>query len=106
MSSSKNTRECDDEYSGIIAQITPRTRVVICRDRIQFIVQVRNGATWRARRFFVGRAALLAQIGEIVPNVPPETMDSLGLLPPLARNYPAHRATSEAGAQPCATEVP
>ncbi|WP_024281202.1 hypothetical protein [Xanthobacter sp. 126] len=98
----KNTREGDDEYSGVIAQITPRSRVVICHDRLQFIVQVRGGAAWRGRRFYSTRAALLAQLHEVVGDVAPDAMTLLARLPPFARDY---RATHAPHAAPEVAEL-
>ncbi|MFG1299141.1 hypothetical protein V5F49_05030 [Xanthobacter sp. V3C-3] len=92
MPNSKNNREGDDEYSGVVAQVGPRARVVICRDGLQFILQTREGAAWRARRFFATRAALLSQLSDVVP----EAITFLASLPSLARDRSDTRAPHRA----------
>ena len=51
-------RERDDNYSKVIANISPRWRVIICKDNIQMIVQRRsvlfpNTRTWAGKMYRV-----------------------------------------------------
>ena len=53
---SSSSRERDDNYSEIIANISPRWRVIICKDNIQMIVQRRsvlfpNTGTWSGKSY-------------------------------------------------------
>lgn len=55
--------ETSDGYGGIVVQLSPRWRVVLCRDGIQWIVQHRKSGgaerPWRAQRYFATRQALI-----------------------------------------------
>ncbi|MFG1242025.1 hypothetical protein V5F31_06540 [Xanthobacter sp. V7C-4] len=64
-------RETETAYPGVLVQLGERARVAMCPDRLQYILQVRDGAAWRARRFFASRAALLTQLHEVVPGPRP-----------------------------------
>lgn len=51
-------RERDDSYGKVIANISPRWRVIICKDNIQMIVQRRsvlfpNTGTWAGKSYCV-----------------------------------------------------
>ncbi|MFG1255718.1 hypothetical protein V5F79_00210 [Xanthobacter flavus] len=94
-------RETDSAYSGVIAQLGVRARVAICPDHLQYIVQVRDGAAWRARRFFATRSALLTQLAEVVGDVAPDAMARLARLPAFAADYtdePSPYESREVGA--------
>ncbi|MFG1286554.1 hypothetical protein [Xanthobacter versatilis] len=85
-------RETETAYPGVLVQLGERARVAMCPDRLQYILQVRDGAAWRARRFFASRAALLTQLHEVVPDVAPDAMAPLTQLPAFARDYRASAA--------------
>lgn len=55
--------ESADEYPFVIAQLDERTRIIACKDDIQWIVQHRRGASWRGTGFFRTKAGLLGRCG-------------------------------------------
>lgn len=56
-----------DNYPAVVARLNDRWRVIECRDRMQWILQMRKGqrdgqSVWRGRRFHRDREALVASI--------------------------------------------
>ncbi|MBR0696707.1 hypothetical protein [Bradyrhizobium lablabi] len=51
--------ESYDEYSRVVAHLDDATRVIECRDRIQWIVQRRSGHRWNGVSFCRTKEALL-----------------------------------------------
>ena len=58
---SRNER--DAAYYGVIVYVSPRIRIILCRNGIQYIVQrmfaeTTHGEAWRGFRYFVTQKAL------------------------------------------------
>ena len=56
-------RERDDDYRKVLANFSPRWRVIICKDNIQMILQRRsvsppNTGTWAGRKYCMTRKGL------------------------------------------------
>ena len=60
--------EGSDDYSHVVAIIGEKTRVIVCNEGIQWIVQHRKGGQWRGQSFCRTREALLRCSGH--PNHP------------------------------------
>ena len=69
-------RERDDGYKSVVAQLTTRWRVIVCKDGMQWIVQQKeasNGGPWRGMGYHTNRDGLLRACGSL------EALDSSGL---------------------------
>jgi hypothetical protein len=51
-------REQDDNYKRVVGYFSERNRLIECKDRIQWITQVRYGNRWRNGGFFRSKAGL------------------------------------------------
>jgi hypothetical protein len=71
--------ERDDAYPAI-ARIDVKTRVIECRDHLQWIVQRREGKRWRNVSFHLDHDTLIARSGA--------TGDALDILHTLPRRHP------------------
>jgi hypothetical protein len=61
-------RERDDGYKGVVAQLAPRWRVIICKDGIQWIIQQKessHGGPWRGVSYHTNRDGLLRACGSL-----------------------------------------
>ena len=63
-------RERDDNYNGVIVQLAPRWRIIICKDGIQFILQKRsskhsNKGMWIGQSYNTNRDGLLRACGSV-----------------------------------------
>ena len=61
-------RERDDHYKGVVAQLTPRWRVIVCKDEMQWIVQQKeasHGGPWRGVSYHTNRDGLLRTCGSL-----------------------------------------
>lgn len=56
-------RESDADYAGVICQLDDRTRIVECKDGIQWILQVRYAARWRNCSYHLSRDVLIERSG-------------------------------------------
>ena len=57
-------RERDDEYREVIVQLTPRWRVIVCKDYLQWIIQKRTAeplhrGVWRSQSYVTSRNSLI-----------------------------------------------
>ena len=57
-------RERDDEYREVIVQLTPRWRVIVCKDYLQWIIQKRTAeplhrGVWRGQSYLTSRNSLI-----------------------------------------------
>jgi hypothetical protein len=74
-------RETDDAYP-VLFQLDPKTRVINCKDNIQWILQRRRGAKWqgvascRTRDALIREARRLGAVSEPL-NALPERQDGL-----------------------------
>ena len=53
-------KERDDEYREVIVQLTPRWRVIVCKDYLQWIIQKRTAeplhrGVWRSQSYVTSR---------------------------------------------------
>ena len=61
-------RERDDGYKGVVAQLAPRWRVIVCKDGMQWIVQQKessHGGPWRGVSYHTNRDGLLRACGSL-----------------------------------------
>jgi len=61
-------RERDDGYKGVVAQLTTRWRVIVCKDGMQWIVQQKessHGGPWRGVSYHTSRDGLLRACGSL-----------------------------------------
>ena len=60
-------RERDENYAYVVAQLAPRYRVILCPQRLQWIVQQQecsHEAPWRAQEYHTSRESLLKACGK------------------------------------------
>jgi hypothetical protein len=65
---SRDGGEGSDDYPHVVAVLGEKTRVIVCNEGIQWIVQHKKGQQWRGRSFCRTREALLRCSGH--PNHP------------------------------------
>ena len=61
-------RERDDNYNGVIVQLAPRWRVIVCKDGIQWILQRKEAShagPWRGMSYHTNRDGLLRACGSV-----------------------------------------
>jgi hypothetical protein len=61
-------RERDDGYKGVVAQLTTRWRVIVCKDGMQWIVQQKessHGGPWRGVSYHTNREGLIRACGSL-----------------------------------------
>jgi hypothetical protein len=77
--------ETADNYVGIIALLCSCHRVIVCKDRIQWILQRRkNGGAerpWRGIGYFCTRDALIRVSATLCGRIDPAAMAILAALP-------------------------
>lgn len=82
-------RESDDDYVGVVARLNARWRVIECKDKIQWIVQVAkrtgHGAQWRGASFLRSREGLLRAVRDLAG---PVDADALAILQALPARFP------------------
>ena len=80
--SASHTRrqEQSDAYPSI-ARVNPSWRVIRCRDDMQWILQRRDGATWRGNSFHRDRDVLLDRIASRCGEVDAAVVDAIRALP-------------------------
>jgi hypothetical protein len=80
-------RERDDNYSGIVARLNDRWRIILCLDGLQWIVQRAtrtdspDGPRWEAVRYHRDRDAMLALGPALWGRADPEALATLAALP-------------------------
>ena len=79
-------RERDDDYLRVVARLGARWRVVVCKDRLQWIVQRRDAETahrahWRGVSFHLSRDALMSASVRLAGACDPGTLAILAALP-------------------------
>lgn len=63
-------RERDDHYKGVVAELAPRWRVIVCKDGMQWILQRKeasHGGPWRGVSYHTNRDGLLRACGSVGP---------------------------------------
>jgi len=61
-------RERDNGYAYVVVQLAPRYRVILCPQRLQWIVQQQecsHEAPWRAQEYHTSRESLLNACGKL-----------------------------------------
>jgi len=61
-------RERDDNYARVIATPALRSRIIMCRDRMQWIVQKKEAShagPWRAEGYYTCRESLVKACGKL-----------------------------------------
>jgi hypothetical protein len=82
-------RERDDGYKGVVAQLTTRWRVIVCRDGIQWILQRKessHGGPWRGVSYNTNRDGLLRACGSL-EALPSSGLEALEALPEFISEY-------------------
>jgi hypothetical protein len=78
-------QETSDAYSGVVTCLCDHHRVIVCRDRIQWIVQRRkNGGAerpWRGVGYFRTRDALIRACATLCGQIDPVALAILADLP-------------------------
>ena len=60
-------RERDDDYAYVVVQLTPRYRVILCPQGLQWIIQEKEASRsghWRAKSYHTSRDSLLSACGK------------------------------------------
>jgi len=61
-------RERDDNYAHVIANPSPRWRIIMCRDGMQWIIQKKEAShegPWRAEGYYTRRESLIKACGKL-----------------------------------------
>jgi len=83
-------RERDDAYIGTIIQFSPRWRLVLCKDQMQWIIQKKESSRrgdWRGKQYLTWRDSVLKACGSLGLLSDPNTEAVLTTLPERARDY-------------------
>lgn len=87
-------REKDDSYRSVIVRLAPRWRVILCKDRAQWIVQHRTAAplhrgVWRGQSYLTTKDSLIRACARLgcLPGSPQRLL--LDALPSTIREYAA-----------------
>jgi hypothetical protein len=78
--------ESADDYPYVVARLSPRCRVIVCKDGIQWILQRYDGmrcgqARWAGAKYFVTREALLRAGRALNDGIAPDALAILEELP-------------------------
>ena len=92
-------RERDDNYWGVIVVLNDRFRVIVCKDAIQFILQMRsvappNTGTWAGKTYSTTRDGLMAPCSERGLLSEPSARAALEDLPSSINEYVAEQSRS------------
>lgn len=77
------TRESADDYARVILTLSNNTRIISCRDGIQWILQKRTGGRWRAHSYIRHKDSLLRHIEKYGIELDPTAQEVLEDLPPV-----------------------
>ena len=83
-------RERDDGYIGTIVQFSPRWRLVLCKDKIQWIIQKKESSHrgfWRSKQYLTRKDSVLKASGSLGLLSDPKVKAVLYALPMRARDY-------------------
>ena len=83
---SQNHHETAEGYLGVIARLDDRHRVIVCKDQVQWIIQVRRGERrgqprWTGVRYAQTREALIAAGHALCSPLPGDCLAKLSALP-------------------------
>ena len=90
-------KERDDHYFAVLAMLTPRWRVILCKSGSQFILQrhfaeTEHSGAWRANSFHVSRNSLMKACVTLGLLSDPKMQQLLADLPATAHEFAALRA--------------
>ena len=90
-------KERDDHYFAVLAMLTPRWRVILCKSGSQFILQrhfaeTEHSGAWRANSFHVSRNSLMKACVTLGLLSDPKMEQLLADLPATAHEFAALRA--------------
>jgi len=83
-------RERDDAYLGTIVQFSPRWRLVLCKDQMQWIIQKKESSRrgdWRGLKYLTCKDSVLKASGSLGLLSDPKVKAVLHALPMRARDY-------------------
>lgn len=83
-------RERDDNYYAVIAQLSPRWRIIVPTDGIQWIIQRReasHAAPWRGVGYVQRREGLITLCGRLGLILDAPTLAGLEALPARSSDY-------------------
>ena len=81
-------RERDDAYSGTIVQFSPRWRLILCKDQVQWILQKKESSHqgfWRSKQYLTCKDSVFEASGRLGLLCEPEIVALLLALPSYAR---------------------
>jgi hypothetical protein len=85
------SRESYENYDRVVARLSDKHRVILCRDGVQWILQRKisnEDDCWRGRSFCRTKEALLRCIGENAGPIPVDALIILNALPDWAEHRP------------------
>ena len=83
-------RERDDAYLGAIVQFSPRWRLILCKDQMQWIIQKKESSRrgdWRGMKYLTCKDSVLEASGSLGLLSDPKVKAVLHALPEYARDY-------------------
>lgn len=83
-------RERDDAYIGTIIQFSPRWRLVLCKDQMQWIIQKKESSHrgfWRGKQYLISKDSVLKASVGLGFLSDPKAGAALNALPKHARDY-------------------
>ena len=83
-------RERDDAYIGTIVQFSPRWRLILCKDQMQWIIQKKESSRqgdWRGLKYLTCKDSVLKASGSLGLLSDPKVEAVLHALPTFARHY-------------------
>ena len=81
-------RERDDAYLGTIVQFSPRWRLILCKDQMQWIIQKKESSHrgfWRGKQYLTCKDSVLKASGRLGLLSEPNMNEVLKALPEYAR---------------------
>ena len=81
-------RERDEAYLGTIVQFSPRWRLILCKDQMQWIIQKKESSRrgdWRGLKYVTSRESVFVACGKLELFFDPEVEATLRRLPDHAR---------------------
>ena len=81
-------RERDDAYVGAIVQFSPRWRLVLCKDQIQWIIQKKESSHrgfWRGKQYITCKTSVLEASGRLGLLCDPKVEAVMHALPDYAK---------------------
>ena len=83
-------RERDEAYGGKIVLFSPRWRLILCKDRMQWIIQKKESSRrgdWRGLKYLTCKKSVLKASGSLGLLSDPKVKAVLHALPMCARDY-------------------